>query len=99
MKYFKIGEVAVFSRDAHPWNGNRVKVTDIEFDSFGIVAYEIENISYPFLLTMRCQPWDVEPETVLPTKKTPDHAGHEIVENIAGGKAFKYCRNCKVEVP
>lgn len=26
------------------------------------------------------------------------HHGHEIVENHAGGKAFKYCRNCKVEV-
>jgi len=27
-----------------------------------------------------------------------NHDGHEIVENIAGGNVFKYCRNCKVEV-
>jgi len=26
------------------------------------------------------------------------HDGHEVVENYAGGKSFKYCRNCKVEV-
>lgn len=26
------------------------------------------------------------------------HEGHEIVENYALGKAFKYCRKCKVEV-
>lgn len=27
-----------------------------------------------------------------------DHQGHEVIENHAGGKAFKYCRNCRVEV-
>ena len=26
------------------------------------------------------------------------HLNHEIVENYAGGKSFKYCRNCKIEV-
>lgn len=26
------------------------------------------------------------------------HTGHEVIENFAGGKSFKYCRNCKVEV-
>lgn len=26
------------------------------------------------------------------------HADHEVIENYAGGKAFKYCRHCKVEV-
>jgi hypothetical protein len=26
------------------------------------------------------------------------HDGHEVVENYAGGKSFKYCRRCKVEV-
>lgn len=26
------------------------------------------------------------------------HEGHEVIENYAGGKAFKYCRKCKVEV-
>ena len=26
------------------------------------------------------------------------HYGHEIIENHADGKKFKYCRNCKVEV-
>lgn len=27
-----------------------------------------------------------------------DHSGHEVVENTAGGKTFKYCRQCKTEV-
>lgn len=26
------------------------------------------------------------------------HTGHEVIENYAGGKTFKYCRKCKVEV-
>jgi hypothetical protein len=26
------------------------------------------------------------------------HEGHEIIENHAGGKTFKYCRHCKTEV-
>lgn len=26
------------------------------------------------------------------------HEGHEIVENYAGGKPFKFCRDCKKEV-
>lgn len=26
------------------------------------------------------------------------HEGHEVIDNYAGGKAFKFCRNCKVEV-
>lgn len=31
-------------------------------------------------------------------EKKSAHEGHEVVENYAGGKPFKYCRNCKVEV-
>lgn len=27
-----------------------------------------------------------------------DHSGHDVVENTAGGKSFKYCRQCKTEV-
>lgn len=26
------------------------------------------------------------------------HQGHEVIENHAGGKTFKYCRQCKTEV-
>jgi len=28
----------------------------------------------------------------------PEHSGHEIVENFAMGKSFKYCRTCQDEV-
>jgi hypothetical protein len=34
----------------------------------------------------------------LERQESVTHSGHEIVENYAGGKAFKYCRNCKTEV-
>ena len=27
-----------------------------------------------------------------------EHDGHTVIVNSAGGKDFKYCRNCKVEV-
>lgn len=30
--------------------------------------------------------------------KPKNHDGHEVIENHAGGKTFKYCRKCKVEV-
>lgn len=29
---------------------------------------------------------------------TVSHEGHEVIDNYAGGKAFKFCRKCKVEV-
>jgi hypothetical protein len=42
------------------------------------------------------------PQTISPKELSEHfdpHVGHEVIENYAGGKAFKYCRNCKIEVP
>jgi hypothetical protein len=35
---------------------------------------------------------------VVPLPILDRHIGHEIIDNWAGGKSFRYCRNCKVEV-
>ena len=37
-------------------------------------------------------------DAVKSFEKAFSHEGHEVIENYAGGKTFKYCRKCKVEV-
>lgn len=41
-----------------------------------------------------------EPPMYMRKPESPKetHAGHDVIENMAGGKTFKYCRNCKTEV-
>lgn len=41
--------------------------------------------------------WSVPGEVIAASYSDP-HAGHEVIENWAGGKKFHYCRKCKVEV-
>ena len=65
--------------------------------------YQVKLKETPSLPAMATWCWERELELVESSSywvhhSAQSHAGHEIVDNEVEGKAFKFCRQCRIEV-
>lgn len=84
---FKVGD-----KVKHKYDGTFWTVSEIHDDGYIQVASNTNTY------TRWLVHGDNFEHVVEPSKPKFTHTGHEIVDNSALGKAFKYCRTCKVEV-
>lgn len=94
------------NKPGHHWHGERVKVQDINYNNSyfaGSDFTEVKICNFTGVASIWVDPTELsefppkDAQIQCPLVVDP-HAGHEVIENYAGGKTFKYCRKCKVEV-
>lgn len=90
----EIGAMYGLSRtDAEPDNNYRQRLHDFKRNGFQVVSDPSMKKDAAILV----QAGQVVGK-ITNLGATNPHAGHEVITNHAGGKEFKYCRKCKVEV-